>query len=87
MTLIRTSMCHFLSTYSVLMICEVMIMIMVGGAACVDYDIGDDGVNYFHDDDVKYDITSHTLTWGSLDLCTCDDDDNDDNDDGDDENG
>ena len=45
MTLIRTSMCHFLSTYSVLMICEVMIMIMVGGAASVDDDIGDDGVN------------------------------------------
>ena len=45
MTLIRTSMCHFLSTYPVLLICEVMMMIMVGGAASVDYDIGDDGVN------------------------------------------
>ena len=45
MTLIRTSMCHFLSTYSGLLICVVMIMIMVGGAASVDDDIGDDGVN------------------------------------------
>ena len=45
MTLIRTSMCHFLSTYSGLLICEVMIMIMAGGAAFVYYDLGDDGVN------------------------------------------
>ena len=32
MTLIRTSMCHFLSTYSVLMICAlaVMMMMMIG---------------------------------------------------------
>ena len=33
-----------------------------------------------------YHITSYILTWGPLDLCTCDDDDNDDNDDADDEN-
>ena len=47
MTLIRTSMCHFLSTYSVLLVCVVMLIIDEdwGNYVFVDYNIGNDGVN------------------------------------------